>query len=75
MIENFDESGSLCLEANVVTVKSVRDLLHQDRLGAREDIDWHSMGFEEAFVPALSAMRGLLRQHSDRVPKNTTLVR
>ena len=59
---------------HVAIAKSVHDLLHQDRLGAREDIDWHSMCYEEAFLPALSAMRGLLKQHSDRVPEETILV-
>ena len=74
LVKHFDEDGSLELEADITVAKSVRDLLHQDRLGAREDIDWHSMGYEEAFLPALSVMRGLLKQHSDRVPEETILL-
>lgn len=74
LIEHFDEDDDLQLSAGVEVVKSVRDLLHQDRLGAREDIDWHSMGYKEAFLPALSAMRGLLNQQSDRVPEKTILI-
>lgn len=73
LVEHFDEEGSLKLEAGVAVAKSVRDLLHQDRLGAREDIDWHSMGYEEAFLPALSVMRGLLSQQPERVPEKTIL--
>lgn len=74
LVEHFDEDGSLELKTNVEIVKSVRDLLHQDRLGARADIDWHSMGYTEAFLPALSTIRGLLMQQSNRVPKNTFLL-
>ncbi len=73
LVEHFDEDGSLELEASIAVAKSVRDLLHQDRLGARENIDWHSMGYKEAFLPALSVMRGLLSHQPDRVPEKTIL--
>ncbi len=74
LLERFDNSGDLALETNVSIVKSVRDMIHQDRLGAREDIDWHSMGYDEAFLPALNAIRALLHMHADLIPKQTFLV-
>jgi hypothetical protein len=38
--KKFDPEAYLGLGADVDSVKSVRDKLHQDRLGARENIDW-----------------------------------
>jgi hypothetical protein len=61
------------LSMDVDSVKSVRDKLHQDRLGARENIDWHAFSYDKAFVPAARAMRCLLRTNAEDVPKQTNL--
>lgn len=72
LITKFDSDSSL--EGNLETVKSVRDKLHQDKLGVREDIDWHSFGYQEAFQPAISALSVLFKQHADKVPETTNLL-
>ncbi len=74
LIMNFDPDGTAELETNVQKVKSVRDKMHQDRLGARENIDWHDFGFEQAFLPARSALQPLLIQNQDVVPDQTNLL-
>ena len=58
---------------DVNSVKSVRDKLHQDRLGARENIDWHTFSYDNAFTPAARAMRSLLSTNAGDVPKETNL--
>lgn len=74
LVNHFDSDGALELAANVAIVKSVRDKMHQDRLGAREDIDWHELGYDEAFLPAIATLRALLRTFVERVPEGTNLV-
>lgn len=69
----FDAEAKFDLDANVGTVKSVRDKLHQDCLGARENIDWHAFSYKEAFVPAASVMKCLLSTNSADVPGVTNL--
>lgn len=68
-----DPAGDQNLLANVERTLAVRDRLHQDRLGARDDIDWHAFSYEAAFAPASSAIRTLLRREADRVPETTNL--
>ncbi len=55
------------------SVRSVRDRLHQDRLGARENIDWHSFDYEVAFEPGLYALQNVLRLNQERIPATTNL--
>lgn len=69
----FDPDAKFGLDADVGSVKSVRDKLHQDRLGAREDIDWHAFTYDKAFTPAARAMRCLLGTNTSEVPKETNL--
>jgi hypothetical protein len=69
----FDPEAKFGLDANVGTVKTVRDKLHQDRLGARENIDWHAFSYEKAFMPAASALKCLLSTNAGDVPKDTNL--
>jgi hypothetical protein len=45
-VKKFDPEAKFGLNADVGGVKSVRDKLHQDRLGARENIDWHAFTYE-----------------------------
>ena len=54
-------------------VQAVRDKLHQDRLGARENIDWHAFSYDAAFVPALDVLQTLFTLNSDRLPAATNL--
>lgn len=70
----FDPTGAAQLDANVRRVKEVRDKMHQDRLGARADIDWHDFGYDEAFIPSRAALQPLLRRHIADVPGQTNLL-
>lgn len=71
--KKFDPEAKLGLGADVDSVKSVRDKLHQDRLGARENIDWHAFSYEKAFTPAARTMRSLLGSNAGDVPEETNL--
>jgi hypothetical protein len=73
LTRTFDPAAQFGLSMDVDSVKSVRDKLHQDRLGARENIDWHAFSYDKAFVPAARAMRCLLRTNAEDVPKQTNL--
>jgi hypothetical protein len=73
LAKKFDPEAKLGLDADVGSVKGVRDKLHQDRLGARESIDWHAFSYDEAFTPAARAVRCLLGTNTSDVPKATNL--
>jgi len=68
-----DPNGNFDLENKVRGIKSVRDKMHQDRLGARQEIDWHSFSYDDAFLPAKEAIRTLLRLEPQHVPAATNL--
>jgi hypothetical protein len=69
----FDEHGEHGLEADINSTLAVRDKLHQDRLGARENIDWHAFSYENAFTPARRAIGTLLLREAEFVPAQTNL--
>ena len=69
----YDETGEHRLCDAVERTLAVRDKLHQDRLGARENIDWHDLSYEAAFVPASDAIRTILRREADAVPETSNL--
>lgn len=73
MAKKFDPETKLGLDADVGSTKDVRDKLHQDKLGARAEIDWHAFGYEKAFVPAARAMRSLLQINANDVAGKTNL--
>jgi hypothetical protein len=73
LTKKFDPEAKSNLGADVDTVKSVRDKLHQDQLGARGNIDWHAFSYDKAFMPAARAMRCLLGTNTNEVPKETNL--
>jgi hypothetical protein len=73
LVSAFDPTGEFVLDANVDRVKSVRDKLHQDQLGARENIDWHAFSYGGAFSPALRTLQCLLRKGGEHVPEGTNL--
>jgi hypothetical protein len=73
LAKKFDPEGKFGLGADVDSVKGVRDKLHQDRLGAREKIDWHAFAYDKAFTPTARAMRCLFRTNAGDVPKETNL--
>jgi len=60
--------GKHGLAASIERTLSVRDKLHQDKIGARADIDWHAFSYDAAFVPASHAIRTLLRREASAVP-------
>jgi hypothetical protein len=69
----YDEHGEHGLNESVNATLVVRDKLHQDRLGAREDIDWHAFSYEHAFMPARRAIATLLLREADFVPEASNL--
>lgn len=69
----YDETGEHGLVAAIASTLTVRDKLHQDRLGLREDIDWHSLSFDAAFVPASHAIRVIMLRDADQVPAASNL--
>lgn len=69
----YDEIGDAGLRADVEHTLTVRDRLHQDRFGARENIDWHAFSFDQAFVPASAAVRTILSCNPELVPGATNL--
>jgi hypothetical protein len=73
LAKKFDPETKLGLDADVGSTKDVRDKLHQDKLGARAEIDWHAFSYEKAFVPAARAMRSLLQTNANDVSGKTNL--
>lgn len=69
----YDPEDRHGLLANIETTLGVRDRLHQDRLGARAEIDWHSFTYDAAFVPARAAVRVLLTRAAEAVPERSNL--
>ncbi len=74
LCREFDPADAAQLDANVRRVKEVRDKMHQDRLGARADIDWHDFGYNESFIPSRASLQPLLRRHLGDVPGQTNLL-
>lgn len=69
----FDPDNAFQLAEDTETTRLVRDRLHQDRLGMREEIDWHAFTYEAAFVPAIRAVGTLLRSRDELVPETSNL--
>lgn len=69
----YDVNDAHGLGAAVEATLPVRDKLHQDRLGLREDIDWHALSYEAAFMPARRAIGIVLIRNADLVPKASNL--
>lgn len=69
----FDQDGEFGLDENLTATLAVRDKLHQDRLGARENIDWHALSYDFAFIPARRAIATLLMREAAFVPECTNL--
>lgn len=68
-----DPQGTFNFASKVQGVKTVRDKIHQDQLGARMEIDWHAFDYNQAFGPANDALRTLLHLHPAIIPANTNL--
>lgn len=73
LVSVYDATGEHGLKANVENTLGVRDRLHQDKLGARDDIDWHAISYDAAFAPASAAIRTLLRHEAELVPETSNL--
>jgi hypothetical protein len=73
LAKKFDPEKKMGLDADVGNAKNVRDKLHQDKLGARAEIDWHAFTYDKAFVPAARAMRSMLKTNANDVSKKTNL--
>ena len=71
--DTYDGSNEFGLLNAVHQTVNVRDKLHQDQVGARADIDWHSFTYEAAFEPASIAISILLRRNADMVPEKSNL--
>jgi hypothetical protein len=75
LVAAADPQAALDLEDKVRGVKAVRDKIHQDRLGARTEIDWHAFDYDHSFVPAKDTLANVLRLNADDVPPTTNLAR
>ena len=73
LCQEFAPTNAANLEANLRRAKEVRDKMHQDRLGARANIDWHDFDYAEAFIPSRAALQPLLQKYVDDVPARTNL--
>ncbi|MFD0850615.1 hypothetical protein [Sphingosinicella xenopeptidilytica] len=69
----YDQTGEHGLNDAIERTLSVRDKLHQDKIGARMDIDWHALSYEAAFVPASRVICTLLRKGAELVPERSNL--
>ncbi|MEO9875316.1 MAG: hypothetical protein ABJM26_04870 [Anderseniella sp.] len=69
----FDNDGEAGLGEKLEIVMSIRDKIHQDKLGARSDIDWHDFSYQGAFVPAMQALQIIFNQNPERIPQTTNL--
>lgn len=67
----FDASATNDLGNKVRTIKTVRDKMHQDKLGLRSSIDWHDFDYTVAFVPAFEAINVLFKFCNGRIPEST----
>lgn len=73
LIATADPEGAAGLDAKLETVIGVRDKIHQDRLGARQSIDWHAFSYEAAFAPAKDALNALFTFAPANIPTTTNL--
>lgn len=69
----YAENGEHGLHDNLASTLAVRDKLHQDRLGMRDNIDWHAFSCEAAFTPARRAIATLLLREGNSVPHGSNL--
>jgi hypothetical protein len=74
LVAAADPQGAFDLEDKVRGVKGVRDKIHQDRLGARTEIDWHAFDYDQAFLPARDAIDVVLQLNAPAIPPTTNLV-
>jgi hypothetical protein len=65
--------GVVDFAAKLETVIGVRDKIHQDRLGARQSIDWHAFSYTAAFIPAREALNALFIIAPANIPQTTNL--
>jgi hypothetical protein len=70
----YDYDGSNDMEKNLRIIKLVRDKMHQDKLGLRHEIDWHSFDYDRAFLPALKVIQTMLAVNSEVIPIKTNLL-
>jgi hypothetical protein len=74
LINRLDPGGTTTLGDDLDTLISKRDLIHQDKLGARADIDWHSIGCDCAFLPAKRLIVAIIVCSGAGAPSDTILV-
>lgn len=69
----YDEQDQHGLRDAVEATLAVRDKLHQDRVGMRENIDWHAFSYDGAFIPSRRAIRTVLCHDVEGVPPTSNL--
>ncbi|WP_156026040.1 hypothetical protein [Sulfitobacter sp. 20_GPM-1509m] len=74
LVDRLDPAGTTTLVDDLETVISKRDLIHQDQLGVRANIDWHSIGYESAFLPAKRLIAAIIVCSGADAPSDTNLV-
>jgi len=73
LINRLDPKGTTTLGDDLDKVISKRDLIHQDKLGARADIDWHFICYDSAFLPAKRLIAAIIELSRADAPANTNL--
>lgn len=73
LINRLDPEGTTTLVDDLEAVISKRDLIHQDKLGARADIDWHSIGYDSAFLPAKRLIAAIIVRSRADAPADTNI--
>ena len=74
LLDQLDPTESTSLADDLETVISKRDLIHQDKLGLRADIDWHAIGYDGAFLPAKRLIVAIIAHSTKEPPADTNLV-
>lgn len=70
----YDPEGESGLAALAEEIADLRDRLHQDRLGAREDIDWHAFSYDDAYAQSKAAIQIVLSRRGELVPERSNLM-
>jgi hypothetical protein len=73
LMGSLDPAGTTTLGDDLETVISKRDLIHQDKLGVRADIDWHSIDYDSAFLPAKRLIAAIIMRSGEAAPLHTNL--
>ena len=70
----YSSNNQYQFELETKQVRNIRNMIHQDNLFKRDNIDWHALGYQAAFIPALNVLSSLFETEKHLVPKRTNLI-